>query len=94
LFNAFLGLLAESHRASGGYGAVARCTVKVAAIVELDSLKASGNAIDANVLVAIVVCLTVRLRKFNVASHAAFWAAETFGPLIASGHPANMRRKR
>jgi hypothetical protein len=45
-------------------------------------------------LIAIVVCLTIRLRKFGATRPAAFRASESFGPLIASGHPANMRRKR
>jgi hypothetical protein len=34
------------------------------------------------------------LRKFGATRPAAFRASESFGPLIASGHFANMRRKR
>jgi hypothetical protein len=76
---------------SGLYRAVAGRAVKIAAIFELDSLEAIGNVIDANALVAIAVCLTVRLRKFNAASHTTFWASQIFSPLVACGHPANMR---
>jgi hypothetical protein len=75
---------------SGLYGAVAGRAVKIAAIFELDSLKATGNAIDANALVAIAVCLTARLRKFNAPSHTTFWASQTFSPLVARGHPSSM----
>jgi hypothetical protein len=34
------------------------------------------------------------LRKFGATRPAAFRTSESFSPLIASGHPANMRRKR
>jgi hypothetical protein len=75
---------------SGLYRVVTDRAVKVAAKFELDSLKAIGNAINANVLVAIAVCLTVRLRKFDAASHATFWASQVFSPLVSFRHPANM----
>jgi hypothetical protein len=62
-------------------------------MLELDSLKTFGNVIYANGLVAIVECLTVRVRKFDAAPHAAFWAPQSFSPLVAAGHPSNMRRE-
>jgi hypothetical protein len=68
--------------------------VKAAAEFGRDNVKTNGSEIDADVLIAIVVCLTIRLRKFGATRPAAFRASESFGPLIASGHPANMRRKR
>jgi hypothetical protein len=67
--------------------------VKATAKFGQDDLKYTGGEFDKNVSVAIVVCLTVRLRKFDTASHAAFWAYETFSPPIAPGHPTNMRRR-
>jgi hypothetical protein len=68
--------------------------VKAAAKFGRDNLKTNGSELDTDVLIAIVVCLTIRLRKFGATRPAAFRASESFGPLIASGHPANMRRKR
>ena len=52
----------------------ATSAVKAAAKFGQDDLKSAGDQFDKNVLVAIVVCLTFRLRKFDAASHAAFWA--------------------
>jgi hypothetical protein len=68
--------------------------VKAAAEFRRDNLKTNGSEIDTDILIAIVVCLTIRLRKFGATRPAAFRASESFGPLIASSHPANMRRKR
>jgi hypothetical protein len=68
--------------------------VKAAAEFGRDNVKTNGSEIDTDVLIAIVVCLTIRLRKFGATGPAAFRASEGFSPLIASGHPANVRRKR
>jgi hypothetical protein len=68
--------------------------VKAAAKFGRDNLKTNGSEIDTDVLIAIVVCLTIRLRKFGATRPAAFRASESFGPLIASGHPSNMRLQR
>ena len=62
-------------------------------MLELDSLKTFGNVIYANGLVAIVECLTIRLRKFSAARPAATLAFQVLGPLVALRHPANMRRE-
>jgi hypothetical protein len=72
----------------------ANSAVKAAAEFARDNIKTNGSEIDTYVLIAIVVCLTIRLRKFGATRPAAFRATESFSPLIASGHPANMRRKR
>jgi hypothetical protein len=37
-------------------------------------------------VVTIVEGLTARLRKFDAASHAAFWASQSFSPLVAPRH--------
>jgi hypothetical protein len=68
--------------------------VKAAAEFGRDNVKTNGSEIDTDVLIAIVVCLTIRLRKFGATGPAAFRASEGFSPLIASSHPANVRRKR
>jgi hypothetical protein len=75
---------------SGMHWAVAESAVKISAVLWFDDLKAIGKTLDANVLVAIVVCLTARLRKFRAASPAAFRTSQIFNPLITFGHPANM----
>ena len=67
--------------------------VKAAAEFGRDNVKTNGSEIDTDVLIAIVVCLTVRLRKFGATCPAAFRASESFGPLIASGHPAKYAPK-
>jgi hypothetical protein len=79
-------------RASSGFHRdVARSTAKNDAVLRLNNPKAIGKTLDANVLVAIVVCLTARLRKLRAASLAAFRTSQIFNPLITFGHPANMR---
>jgi hypothetical protein len=65
---------------------VAGTAVEIATVFELNSFKTLGNTFDANVLVAIVVGLTVRLRKISGAHLAALWAHESFSPLIAAGY--------
>jgi hypothetical protein len=73
--------------------AAANRAVKAAAEFGRDNVKTNGSEIDTDVLIAIVVCLTIRLRKFGATRPTAFRASERFGPPIASGHFANMRRK-
>ena len=69
----------------------ATSAVKAAAEFGRESLETEGNEIDSNVLVALVECLPVRLRKLGGASLSAFRAIETFGPMVPPGHSPNMR---
>jgi hypothetical protein len=81
-----VGASSEFHRA------IARRAVKVDAIICLDNLEAIGKTVYANILLAIVECLTVRLRKLGSADLFAPWIPKNFSPMVvASCHPANMR---
>jgi hypothetical protein len=83
------GVTVRKRWSSGVNRPVAGRTVKVAAVLKLDSLKTFGDVIDANGLVAIVECLTICLRKVGVARPATRWAPQVFSPLIARGHPSS-----
>jgi hypothetical protein len=63
---------------------------KVDAIPCLDNLEAIGKTFYANILVAIVECLTVRLRKLGTADLFAPRTPKNFNPMVGSCHPANM----
>ena len=51
--------------------------VKAAAKFGRDNLKTNGSELDTDVLIAIGVCLTIRLRKFGATRPAAFRASES-----------------
>jgi hypothetical protein len=68
--------------------------VKVDAVLSLDDLEAIGKAVYANILVAIVECLTVRLRKFGIAGLFAPGTPKNSNPMVVGCHPGNMRLRR
>jgi hypothetical protein len=68
--------------------------VKVDAVLCLDNLEAIGKAVYANILVAIVECLTVRLRKFGSVGLFAPGTPKNFNPIVGSCHPGNMHLRR
>jgi hypothetical protein len=72
-------------------GGAATSAVKAVAEFGQDNLETDGNEIDTNVLVDLVECLLVRLRKLGGASLSAFRAIEAFGPMVPPGHSPNMR---
>ena len=88
-------LLSFAHLIRQGWVVSRRgaATSAVKAIAEFgqDNLETDGNEIDTNVLVAIVECLPVPLRKLGGASLSAFRAIEAFGPMVPPGHSPNMR---
>jgi hypothetical protein len=68
-------------------------TSAVKAIAEFgqDNPETDGKEIDTDVLIAVVECLPVRLRKLGDADLSTFRAIESFGPMVSPGHSLNMR---
>jgi hypothetical protein len=67
------------------------CTVKAIPEFGQDNPETDGNEIDTDVLIAVVECLPVRLRKMGGAGLSTFRAIEAFGPMVPPGHSPNMR---
>jgi hypothetical protein len=83
-------LLIPTHRFVIRRGA-ATSAVKAIAEFRQDNPETDGNEIDTDVLIAIVECLPVRLRKLGGAGLSAFRAIEAFVPMVPPDHSPNMR---
>jgi hypothetical protein len=88
-------LLTFAHLIRQGWVVIRRgaTTSAVKAIAEFsrDNPETDGNEIDTDILIAVVECLPVRLRKLGGAGLSTFRAIEAFGPVVPPGHSPNLR---